>query len=383
MLDSQETIVIAGIPAINQALYHQIRFSVGDPAALIHFASGERLLILRDIEMDRARQHARVDRVACPADFAPAEGLSGDRETATAQSVAECLRREGVARVTADRTLPLIFADALQRKEISIHCDLDLGVTQRRHKDEQEIAWLAQAQSVTEGAIELACRMIGGADCDAAGQLLMDGSPLTPDRVRAAVDIWLLERNFQGPTWIVAGGPEGSDCHHHGSAALRTGQPIIVDIFPQDRATRYHGDCTRTVVHGEIPEEVQRMHAAVVAAKAEAIAACRPGVTGEDVHAVTSRVLQEKGYAMGLPPQGAPDDHCSMPHGTGHGIGLEVHEPPLLDRGGPALVVGDALTVEPGLYAKSIGGIRVEDLVIVEPEGCRNLNRLPEGLQWP
>jgi Xaa-Pro aminopeptidase len=85
---------------------------------------------------------------------------------------------------------------------------------------------------------------------------------------------------------------------------------------------------------------------------------------------------------MGLPPEGAPNSHCSMPHGTGHGIGLDVHEPPLLDRGGPELVAGDALTIEPGLYRADLGGIRVEDLVIVTDQGCENLNRLPEGLTW-
>ena len=76
------------------------------------------------------------------------------------------------------------------------------------------------------------------------------------------------------------------------------------------------------------------------------------------------------------------ESFCGMPHGTGHGIGLDVHEPPLLDRGGPELVVGDALTVEPGVYSKANGGVRVEDLVIVTETGCENLNQLSEGLQW-
>jgi len=71
-----------------------------------------------------------------------------------------------------------------------------------------------------------------------------------------------------------------------------------------------------------------------------------------------------------------------MVHGTGHGLGLEVHEPPLLDRAGPPLVAGDAITVEPGLYAPGVGGLRVEDLVIVLEDGPRNLNRLPQGLDW-
>ncbi len=378
-----DAIVFAGIPAVNNALYHRIRFSVGDPAALIFFPrTGERLLILRDIEMARARERACVDRVACPADYAPQGGLSGDRETATAQALAECLIRSEAKQVIADRTMPLIFADEIRQRGIGLTCDRDLGVTERRQKDDQEIAWLQEAQTTTEGAMELACTLIGRAQAQADGTLAHQGQPLTPDRVRTAIDVWLLERGYSGQTWIVAGGPEGADCHDHGHAVLRTEQPVIVDIFPQHRRTRYHGDCTRTVVHGDIPDAVQRMHDAVVTAKRAAMDACRAGVTGAAVHDATARVIEAHGYRMGLPTHDSPPDYCGMTHGTGHGIGLEVHEPPLLDKGGPELLVGDAVTIEPGLYAKSVGGLRVEDMVIVAADGCRNLNNLPEGLSW-
>src|SRR5580704_16278552 len=111
-------LLMAGIPQLNSALYHRIRFLVGDPAAFIQLpqsGGGVRsVLILRDIEMDRARRHACATEVACPRDFAPEGGLSGDRETATAQAAAECLRRAGVKRIVADRTLPLIFAEMVR-----------------------------------------------------------------------------------------------------------------------------------------------------------------------------------------------------------------------------------------------------------------------------
>ena len=375
-------IVFAGIPSVNNALYHQIRFSVGDPAALILMPNGSRFLILRDIEMGRARERARVDQVACPADYAPDQGLSGDRETATSQSVAEFLIRNGIRTVIGDRTMPLIFADEIRSRGIDLACDRDLGVMQRRQKDDQEIEWLREAQSATERAVEYACRLIGSASTDVEGNLIHNGDMLTAERVRSAVDVWLLERGYGGPKCIVAGGKEGADCHNYGSGILKTEQPVIVDIFPQNRTTRYYGDCTRTVLHGAVPDEIQKMHTAVVEAKAAAEAFCRAGVTGEAVHAETTRLMEQHGYPMGLPPSDAPADFVSMPHGTGHGIGLEVHEPPLLDKGGPELLVGDALTIEPGLYHLSLGGIRVEDMVIVTEGGCENLNSIPEGLNW-
>lgn len=384
-MKSSVAYLMAGIPEKNSAFYHAIRFSVGDPAAVVTMNGNGQprsLLILRDIEMERARKHARVDQVFCPADFTPDGGLSGDRETATAQATAECLKRNGIKSVIADRTLPLIFADLIRSSGIEVQCDFDRGIIDRRAKDQQEIEHLRKSQAVTESAIEMACRLIGRAKPDSSGVLQHDGAPLTSERVRFEIDVHLLRQGFANPPSIVAGGRQGADCHDHGHGELRTGEPIIVDIFPQNRATRYYGDCTRTVVNGEIPEAVAKMHAAVVAAKAAGMKATRAGVTAESVHRAVIAVIQQHGYKIGLPRTSDTDDYCAMVHGTGHGIGLEVHEPPLLDFKGPELVVGDAVTIEPGVYCKSIGGIRVEDLVIVTADGCESLNRLPEGLTW-
>lgn len=378
--------IMAGIPEINSSLYWRIRFSVGDPVALIDLPKGpsdkQSVLILRDIEMARARQSARADRVACPADYAPDGGLSGDRETATAQAATECLRRAGVTQVVADRTLPLIFAELILQAGIGVECDLEMGVLERRRKDEQEIAWLRESQRKTEGAIEMACGLIASADARGDGVLVREGEPLTSERVRAAIDHWLLERGFSSVPSIVAGGPSGADCHNSGGGELKTGEPVILDIFPRSRSTHYYGDCTRTVVHGDVPQVIAKMHAAVREAKRAATAAVRAGVTGEAVHAATTEAMVRRGYDVGLPGADAPDSYCALTHGTGHGVGLDVHEPPLLDKGGPELVVGDAVTIEPGLYRKDLGGVRVEDMVVVTEDGCENLNRLHEGLDW-
>jgi Xaa-Pro aminopeptidase len=384
-MKSVEAFLMAGIPDKNSALYHALRFSVGDPAAMITFngnGSTKSYLILRDIEIHRARQHARVSHIACPADFEPAEGLSGDRETATAQATAECLHRHGVTRVIADRTLPLIFADVIRSRGIEVSCDLEKGIVDRRAKDQQEIEFLRQAQQVTEGAIELACRLIARARPDRAGILIHDGSPLTSERVRFEVDVYLLQQGYTSPPCIIAGGPLGADCHNIGHGPLRTGEPVIVDIFPKNRQSRYNGDCTRTVVNGEISDQLLKMHAAVVEAKRAGTQVVRAGVTGEAVHRAVIEQIQKNGFSIGLPKPDSPPEYCGMVHGTGHGIGLEVHEPPLLDFKGPPLVVGDALTIEPGLYSQAIGGIRVEDMVIVTEDGCQSLNHLPEGLCW-
>ena len=383
--NSANAIMMAGCPDINDTIYHRIRHWVPDTVVYLQIANQsvtERTLILRDIEMERARGLQSIDVVSCPAEFEPVGGLSGDRETANAQAAAECLIRAGVKRVWVDATLPYLFAHHLIERGIEVCLDPDLGVEERRRKDEQEIAWLREAQAATESAIRLACEMIAHADVAGDGTLNVGGEVLTSERVRSEVDVHLMKLGYRNQVSIIAGGPTGSDCHDVGSGPLRTGEPVIVDIFPRNISTRYNGDCTRTVVHGEVSDTLRAMHAAVVAAKQAAIATTRAGVTGEQVHEQTVRVIKEHGFAFGLPTDEQGDDYCAMVHGTGHGIGLAVHEPPILNVGGPELVAGDAITIEPGLYRRDLGGIRVEDMVIVTDEGCENLNALPESLEW-
>jgi Xaa-Pro aminopeptidase len=378
--------IVAGVPMSNATLYHRIRFLVVDVAVWLELpnqtGSAETVLICRDIELDRARREARVDRVACPADFAPAGGLSGDREVATAQAAAECLRRAGVRQVVADRSLPLLFTDLIRQAGIEVLCDPQLGVQERRQKDAQELAWIQQAQQVTEQAVALACRMIASAKAGPDGVLVQDGQVLTSERVRAAIDHFLLDHGYLNPTCIVAGGAQGADCHENGSGPLRTGEPIIIDVFPRNRQTLYHGDCTRTVVHGECPPAIRRMHQAVREAKAAAIQTAKAGRTGQEVHRQVAEVLRRWGYHVGPPHAASAPETAYMPHGTGHGLGLEVHELPLLDQNGPELLAGDVVSIEPGLYLPGLGGVRIEDLVVITEEGCRNLNTLPDDLDW-
>ncbi len=374
--------LLSGVPSINKAVFHAIRFDAHDPASLIVTPDGRRRLVLRDVEVARAKKQARADEVFCYEDFEPEKGLSGDREIRAAQATAECLRRMDISRVMVDRSATALLIDELEDAGMTVMLDRQLGVRDRRSKDADEVAALREATRITESAIRMACETIARADTNGDGELVHAGVVLTAEKVKALITAHLAEHGALGEHHIVACGPEGGDCHNGGSGVLRTGQPVIIDVFPKHLETGYHGDCTRMVVHGDVPDEVAKMHAAVVEAKAAGIGAIKAGATGEDVHRAVVGVIERHGYQIGFPPEGAPPEFCSMPHGTGHGLGLDLKEPPLLDFKGPELVAGDAVTVEPGLYSMAVGGMRLEDLVIVTESGCENLNTLPEGLDW-
>lgn len=380
-------VILAGIPFLNQTLYHRIRFAVPDTAVFIECPDENgrlsNTLIVRSLEVSRAKATGRFDRVATADDFKPTDGLSGDRDTASAQAAAECLRRAGVSKVASDRTLPLIFVHHLEQAGVEVVYDDAMGVTARRIKDEQELANLRQAQAVTESAMLMACRLIAHAEADDEGVLHVDGDVLTSERVRRAISVHLLERGYSTPMdSIVASVPHVADCHHFGTGPLQSGLPVIIDIFPRNEQTRYWGDCTRTVVHGQASDELRAMHEAVVKAKAAAIASLRAGTTGEAVHEEVVKVIKASGYRMAMISRDSDADDIAMRHGTGHGIGLEVHEPGYLSKGGGELFAGEVYTVEPGLYSVPHGGVRIEDMLAVTEDGCENFNHLPEGLDW-
>ena len=375
--------LLAGIPIENPAFFHRVRFAVGDPAAWLAFdVNGQKRteFIVRDIEKDRAIKQVKADRVSCPADYEPAGGLSGDRATATAQAVAECARRAGVTNVITDRTLPYIFAWHIQQAGIAVEYSPELGVLDRRVKDEQELAWLAEAQQATEAAMLMACQTVARATASSDGTLMHDGAVLTSERLRKMISTYLLDLGYATPNdSIVASTPHSADCHERGSGPLFTGHSVIVDIFPRSLKTSYWGDCTRSVVHGDPSDEMKKMHAAVVDAKAQATLAAKAGVAADEVHGATKSTLAKHGYPFA---RGQISDTPVLPHGTGHGIGLECHEPILLDDKGGQLLLGEVFTIEPGLYSRSFGGVRVEDMVVITEGVPRNLNKLPEGLSW-
>jgi Xaa-Pro aminopeptidase len=376
----QHARIMAGRADSNASLLRRLGVALGDPAAWIKL-DDRKIALVRDLEMDRVRAASNADKVTCPANHAPPSGLSVDRETATAEAATQIFRAAKVEVVTTDRTLPFIFAWHLQQAEIIVKYDDDYGVIDRRSKTEYEIQCLRTAQSKTETVMRKVLQRIAGADVDNDGQLVHSGEILTSESIKqfAAIECLKLGCNLLHGA-IVASAPQVADCHHAGTGQLRTQTPIIVDLFPRDDATRYWGDCTRTVVHGKVPEAVARMHAAVVEAKQAAVDMLVAGNTADAVHKAADQKLMDHGFKLS---RGTLTDEPSIQHGTGHGIGLELHEPILLDNGGGELLAGEVFTVEPGLYGRKSGGVRIEDMLVVTDSQPLSLNSLPDGLDWP
>ncbi len=201
--------------------------------------------------------------------------------------------------------------------------------------------------------------------------LLTRGRRLTSEDVKFAVESAILRAGGLSLDTIVAGGDQACDPHDRGSGPLRAHDLIVVDIFPRVTGTGYFGDMTRTFLRGRAQDAQRKLVATVRAAQLAALRVIRAGVDGKFVHQQVCDTFRAAGYETRRTPAGS----VGFFHGTGHGLGLAVHEAPRLSGLVSCLLPkGAVVTVEPGLYYPGLGGCRIEDVVQVTARAPRMLS---------
>jgi len=293
------------------------------------------------------------------------------------------LRRSRIACSTSARVSPRLqagYLEELRATGLDVEVDRQLFQTERRYKSAEEARFIQASQRAAEAAVIQVVSLLARADIR-DGILWLDESPLTSERLYARASLVLGEKGFTCPDMIIAGSPECAMPHFRGEGPIKAGAPVIIDIFPSSRSSHYHGDLTRTVVVGEIPEDFRQMHAAVLQALEAGIESIHAGVSGRDVHDGVCQVLVDRGYGTTTSGLEGPEGVARMIHSTGHGVGLEVHEAPWLRRSDEnPLLEGDVVTVEPGLYRLGLGGVRIEDTGMVTKDGFKNFTTLTRSL---
>ena len=358
--------------------YYLAGFHAPDPFLTLYDGSVH-LLFARSLEYGRAQAESRAATVERATDYGYVE-LSQEYgpEEARARAIARFLEAHDVASVAVPPRFPLATADGLRDQGVTVGADDEGIVTEiRATKTDEEVEHVRAAQAANQEAMARAERLIADSTIDDEGRLVHDDEILTSEQVRREIEFALLERGCALDETIVACGADAADPHERGSGPLRAGEPIIVDIFPRDKETRYHGDLTRTFCRGEPSERLQWWYDLTAEAKAAALDAIEPGVTGEAVHAAACDVYEAAGEPTLRRDETA---ETGFIHSTGHGVGLDVHELPRLAPDGGELAPGHVVTVEPGLYDPAVGGVRIEDLVVVTETGYENLTDYEERL---
>jgi len=350
--------------------YYVCGFDAPDPFVALYDGADVHLLV-SGLEYGRAETESRADTVARLGDYDYQERAARDGpKEARLDVIAAFLADHGVGATLVPGSFPTGTADGLRERDVGVaveRSDVITGI--RSVKTDEEIDHVRTAQRANEAAMARAEELIANADVR-DGVLYRDDEPLTSEFVTQEIEIELLRNGCALDETIVAGGADAADPHDRGSGPLPADEPIVVDIFPRDKETEYHADMTRTFLRGEPTEEVRERYDATLDAQNAALDAVEAGVTGKAVHDAVCDIYEDAGYPT---LRSDPSTEVGYIHGTGHGIGLDVHEQPTLNPTGEELQAGQIVTVEPGLYDPDVGGIRIEDLVVVTEDGCENL----------
>ncbi len=362
--------LIVAVSETDPDLLYATRFSAPDAFVFLENA-GRRTIVLNELELNRGRAQARVDEVLAWGEVAARAGKS----PSFAAVVLQLLKERRIRKVLVPASFPLGLANELAKAGVKLAPVAGLFYPERELKQADELRQIRRALAITENGLARAMEVLAATKIGPGKKLLWGGGTLTSEKLRAEIDSAILRAGGVPAHSIVAGGEQACDPHEEGHGPLKAGSLIIMDIFPRDARTGYYGDMTRTVVRGRASDAQRRLWATVLEGQKFILRTMKPGLDGGKLHRELTDFFAKEGYPT-EPRDGRPTGFF---HGTGHGLGLEIHEEPRFGR--TRFKPGQVLTVEPGLYYPGLGGVRIEDVVTVTPTGIRMLSRFEKRLE--
>jgi len=370
---------IPGHQFLSPDLYWKTRFNAYDPFFLVEFPDGDTVMLASMLEFERAKKEAKNCRAELVTQY------MDDGRTTSLDAVAALLQRfcpapEGIV---VPASMPAYVFNGLLDAGFSVEvAEYDAPwYPGRAIKSEEEIAWIEEVQRKTEAVLWKVVRILRDSKILPGDGILVDehGSVLTAERVRDFMELELSREGCLADSTVVACGDQAVDPHAIGSGPLRANLPIVIDVYPRSRSTWYWADMTRTFFKGKPTAEAERLYWTVLSAQCLAIQLIYAGIDGSKIQRAVEGFFKTNGYETGEKDgviQG-------FTHSVGHGVGLELHEHgvPNISTTPSELKEGCVVTVEPGLYYLGIGGARIEDLVVVTKDGCRNLTSFPKDLE--
>jgi Xaa-Pro aminopeptidase len=353
----------------NAEMLYATHFFVPDPFLWWEFR-GKTAAVLSSLEIDRARRDAKIDRIYGFENFLK----KGVKPTPLDLMVAVCQKFQ-FKEIQVPSFFPAGLVEGLRRHPIKVSVSEYSFFPQRRFKTESEI------QKIRRGVELATIGLLRGEEVLRASKIRKDrrlswgNQILTSEVLRGEIDSAIIRSNGLPANTIVAGGNQACDPHERGSGVLYAHQAIILDIFPRDPRTGYYGDLTRTFVRGRAPEKLRHLYQTVKEGKAWVMGEVKPGRSGTEMH----QQLVDRFKKAGYPTKKVKGRWVGFFHGIGHGLGMEVHEAPRFSE--TNFTPGEVITVEPGIYYPGIGGVRLEDVVVVHSKGVRNLTNLHEDLE--
>ena len=369
---TQTRLIVAASETDPDMLY-ATKFWAPDPFIFLE-RNGKRTLVLSDLEIDRGRKQAEADEFVSFNQFEREVQGRSKNAPPYERVLAHFLRKRGVRSAIVPANFSLGYAQNLAANKIRVQATNGLFWPEREAKSENEVKMIGRALRITEKGLKRAIEVLKASKPGPGKRLRWSGKTLTSEMLRAEIDSTILRAGGIPTGTIVAGGDQACDPHERGFGPLYAHSLIILDVFPRDAKTGYFGDMTRTVLRGRANEAQRKLWEAVKAGQALALKEIKAGVDGMTIH----KAIQELFAKRGFPTEVRNGKNVGFFHGTGHGLGLEIHEYPRLQK--VTLKDRQVLTVEPGLYYPGLGGARQEDVVVVTKIGCKILSRFPKQL---
>ncbi len=369
------TIVIVGAPSKEANIRYISGFMAVDNVVLLVMPK-KKILIVPEMEIGRAKKQVHQDvQVTSPAQLF---FRSKEQRVRISSWILAVLKKNKIRRISVPPMFPVAVARALEQDGIRINVLKGTVFPQREIKAPDEIRKIKQTQSAAVAALRVACRQLASARIDKNGRLRNKaGKALTAEMIRGTIHWVLHQKQCSAVETIVACGRQSADPHEKGHGAIKAGEPIVLDIFPQHQEHGYWGDVTRTVVRGTPSAEIKRMYQAVKGAQDGALGLVRDGALVSSIHKKVQSIFQKHGFETVI-DKGKAEGFI---HSTGHGVGLEIHESPSIRDVPTRLKKGNVITIEPGLYYRNVGGVRLEDTVVVTSKGWKSLAAYRRKLQ--
>lgn len=360
-------------------MLYAVRAVVPDPFLFFTW-KGRRYVVVSDLEVSRLRKESNVHEVFSFRQFDPPDKERAYGKAPLAVVLRRVFDRWGIRQIEVPWSFPFGLADELRRRGMEVRAKEDPFFPLREIKKKEEVARIREALAAAEYGMTAAVEALRASRIDrrAGGRLFLGVEPLTSERLREIIHRAVLGKGAVARNTIVACGREGYDPHQTGAGPLVADEPIIIDIFPRSEKSGYYGDITRTFVRGRGSNRIRDMYDAVRKAQEKGIAMSTPRTRCSTIHETVCQVFERLGFKTVQ-----QEDGClaGFIHGTGHGVGLDIHERPFVSNRPQCLRAGNVITIEPGLYYPDVGGVRLEDMIHVTAAGPRNLTRFPKFLE--
>jgi Xaa-Pro aminopeptidase len=370
---NDSALMLYGDTTRSAALRHEVPLTIVDPLLFIE-VEGRRVVVIGELDVPRVEKLDGLEVLSAESlGFRELVGAMPAQEAALEVARRACAEL-GVAQAVVPGDFPLVLARALETAGVGIEPMDEVFTERRRSKSEAELGGIRAAQRSADAAIARVRGILEAVDSTDGG-MTYNGLPLTSEYLRAEILDVIRAEDADLDELIVSHGPQTAIGHEPGHGQLLPGEPIIVDIWPRDRASACYTDMTRTFVCGEPPEQLVSLHELCAEAMTIALQTIKPGAPTLATYKAVCEFFERNGHWTPL-AEGIerPDALSGFPYALGHGVGLELHEQPVLSRGNESTFVsGDVVAIEPALYIGGFGGCRLEDTVVVTEHGCRRV----------